>query len=492
MRQKRLISVLCVVLLLFVGCSNSKKQMEQYDLGIRFLTDANYEEAILAFKNAIEIDPYAVNSYAALASTYLLAGEYDTASTVWNDAAANTDDSALQEIFSSQDILYDGIQENFGQEGQELWITGLTFDKETFLSGAETEFHFTVLYQLKDEHSSPIEIYGNLVNQESWDIVAQQDIPATGTGIAEIVARFTPPRWGNRNLRLFAHTDASSSQTIYISDEGVLTYAYAPTNKYGAIQFEYRSEYQPFDTLGATEQQFINTLATLVPAQDQGAIEALYESEIPTIPANGSLLTTWNGYKIRILSYERSTEYGGRQASIYFTMRPESGMGYDCDISFADSPYYRDETYNEVTMYDSFSFTSVRCQCEDWLWNGDFTETTFDHFYMAWQDDGRTLDEIRSSTTTGTMKNGLRDGTFTGDSHIKSVWSASPNLNQDTTTPFVRVYQNGTLVQSIYNGSDDTAAEKVDETPYSVWSTGSIIPIELNPDVISNLNSLYW
>lgn len=61
-----------------------------------------------------------------------------------------------------------------------------------------------------------------------------------------------------------------------------------------------------------------------------------------------------------------------------------------------------------------------------------------------------------------------------------------------TTTPFVRVYQNGTLVQSIYNGSDDTAAEKVDETPYSVWSTGSIIPIELNPDVISNLNSLYW
>ena len=492
MKPKRFLSVLCVALLLLIGCSNSKKQLEQYDLGIRFLNEANYEEAILAFKSSIEIDPYAVKPYAALASTYLLAGEYDNVSDVWSDAAANTDDSVLQDIFESQGILYDDIRENFGQGGQNLWITGLTFDKETFLSGAETEFRFTVLYQIEDGQSLPIKIFGNLANQESWDIVAQQDSPITGTGIVEIVARFAPPQWENRNLRLSAQMDMSSSQTIYITHDGVLTNAYAPTNKYGAVQFEYRLNYRPFDTLGTTEQQFIDTLASLVSAQDQGAIEALYESGIPTIPANGSLLTIWNDYKIEIISYEQSSEGGGRQASIHFMMRPESGIGYDCDIYFGDSPYQYDETFDVTTMGNSFNFTSVLCQCEDWLWNGDFTEIIFDHHYMAWQDDGSTLDEIRSSTTTGTMKNGLRDGTFTGESHIKSVWSAHPDLNQDSAIPFVRVYQNGTLVQSIYDGSDSTTAEKVGETPYSVWSTGSIMPIELNPDMISNLNALYW
>ena len=36
---------------------------EQYDLGVRYLAEGNYEEAIIAFTAAIEIDPNRVEAY---------------------------------------------------------------------------------------------------------------------------------------------------------------------------------------------------------------------------------------------------------------------------------------------------------------------------------------------------------------------------------------------------------------------------------------------
>lgn len=39
------------------GQSTQETWQEQYDLGVRYLSEGNYEEAILAFTAAIEIDP---------------------------------------------------------------------------------------------------------------------------------------------------------------------------------------------------------------------------------------------------------------------------------------------------------------------------------------------------------------------------------------------------------------------------------------------------
>ena len=40
---------------------------EQYDLGLRFLSEGDYEAAILAFTAAIEIDPMQAEAYIGLA-----------------------------------------------------------------------------------------------------------------------------------------------------------------------------------------------------------------------------------------------------------------------------------------------------------------------------------------------------------------------------------------------------------------------------------------
>ena len=51
---------------------NSAKWQEQYDLGQKYLTEGNYEEAILAFTAAIEIDPKRPEAYLSLAQVILL------------------------------------------------------------------------------------------------------------------------------------------------------------------------------------------------------------------------------------------------------------------------------------------------------------------------------------------------------------------------------------------------------------------------------------
>lgn len=69
---------------------------KQYDLGIRYLSEGNYQEAIIAFTAAIEIDPKRVAAYAELANVYLAMDDPDQAVQVLRDGIAATEDADLQ------------------------------------------------------------------------------------------------------------------------------------------------------------------------------------------------------------------------------------------------------------------------------------------------------------------------------------------------------------------------------------------------------------
>lgn len=83
--------VICTLLAFFLllslaGCaaadfsSNTEsKWKEQYDLGIRYLEEGDYQKAILAFDAAIEIDSRRPEAYAARADAYLAMGDVDKA-----------------------------------------------------------------------------------------------------------------------------------------------------------------------------------------------------------------------------------------------------------------------------------------------------------------------------------------------------------------------------------------------------------------------------
>ena len=54
--MKKIWVFIILILCLFTACSKSPWK-EQYELGLKYLTEGNYEEAILSFTAAIEIDP---------------------------------------------------------------------------------------------------------------------------------------------------------------------------------------------------------------------------------------------------------------------------------------------------------------------------------------------------------------------------------------------------------------------------------------------------
>ena len=83
----------CFFLILILGlnlisCARSTEAQwqEQYDLGVRYLSEGNYEEAIIAFTAAIEIDPKRAEAYVGRGDAYIGSGETED-----NLAAAQAD-----------------------------------------------------------------------------------------------------------------------------------------------------------------------------------------------------------------------------------------------------------------------------------------------------------------------------------------------------------------------------------------------------------------
>ena len=82
--MRRLLSLLltlCLVLGL-VACAKAPTWQEQYDLGVRYLSEGNYEEAIIAFAAAIEIEPKRAEAYVGLADVYVAQGDLEKAAAI--------------------------------------------------------------------------------------------------------------------------------------------------------------------------------------------------------------------------------------------------------------------------------------------------------------------------------------------------------------------------------------------------------------------------
>ncbi len=77
MRKLKWLLCLMVLLVFLPACGKSalEKWQEQYDLGQQYLLEENYEEAIVAFTAAIEIEPNQIDAYLNRAEAYLLSGE---------------------------------------------------------------------------------------------------------------------------------------------------------------------------------------------------------------------------------------------------------------------------------------------------------------------------------------------------------------------------------------------------------------------------------
>ena len=89
--------ILSVLALSACGQSQEAQWQEQYDLGVRYLSEGNYEEAIIAFTVAIEIDAKQADAYLGVAEAYVALGDIDSAIAALEQGYELTQDNQILE-----------------------------------------------------------------------------------------------------------------------------------------------------------------------------------------------------------------------------------------------------------------------------------------------------------------------------------------------------------------------------------------------------------
>jgi len=99
------IAVICLgVMMLLAACKKAPEDIarEQLELGEKYLSEGNYDEAIVAFSKAIEIEPKNAKAYEGLSKAYEENGDYELAAQTLREGkqALGTDelDSRISEI----------------------------------------------------------------------------------------------------------------------------------------------------------------------------------------------------------------------------------------------------------------------------------------------------------------------------------------------------------------------------------------------------------
>ena len=178
------------------GPSRGPTWQEQYDLGVRYLSEGNYEEAILTFTAAIEIDPKRVPAYVGRGDAYVKYGETDE-----NLAAAKADYEKAIELDETNAEAYLGLADVYIRQGdykkaREILAKGQEFiaqaatatiqnDRDTLLSLSETvasalpiqlESSDKILYTVWNQYKIGVRIFtagivdGDVYSQYSWNI----------------------------------------------------------------------------------------------------------------------------------------------------------------------------------------------------------------------------------------------------------------------------------------------------------------------------------
>lgn len=110
--RKVLLVALCFTILLTGCASDEGTWQEQYDLGVRYLAEGNYQEAILAFNAAIEVDPKNAQAYIGRAKAIVLSGETEE-----NLAAARADYQEAADLGDTSEEVWLGLADVYIREG---------------------------------------------------------------------------------------------------------------------------------------------------------------------------------------------------------------------------------------------------------------------------------------------------------------------------------------------------------------------------------------
>lgn len=99
----RMLAVLLLVLALFTACTSSaQKAAQQLELGQKYLTEQNYAEAVVAFTEAIQLDPNNIDAYMGRAEAYKALQKYEEATSDYSTVIEKTADQPYTQALAYQ------------------------------------------------------------------------------------------------------------------------------------------------------------------------------------------------------------------------------------------------------------------------------------------------------------------------------------------------------------------------------------------------------
>ena len=167
-----IIAIIAGLIVYSLGGNNTSKFQKQYDLGMKYLEEGNYEEAIVAFTAAIEIDPRQADAYLGLAEVYIAQNEFDLALEILQKGYDITADERLKERIG--EIESGNISDFWGNVrslsyydaiGQLIWFHQYEYDQHRKKTSATSynaygEETSHVIYEYDEEGREIVGVYG--------------------------------------------------------------------------------------------------------------------------------------------------------------------------------------------------------------------------------------------------------------------------------------------------------------------------------------------
>ncbi|MBQ9460723.1 MAG: leucine-rich repeat protein [Clostridia bacterium] len=123
-----IIGAVLTIILVIAGSKNSQAVREQMSLGEKYMSDEDYDEAIIAFEKAIEIDPNNIDAYKKLAEAYKAVGNYTGSIRALRRGYERTGNGELKSLLDEYTLTF-GLENSIkdAKVSENGSINGLTY-----------------------------------------------------------------------------------------------------------------------------------------------------------------------------------------------------------------------------------------------------------------------------------------------------------------------------------------------------------------------------
>ena len=186
------------ILLMFVmliGCGKSTEQQitEQISLGQKYLEEANYEEAIIAFNKIIELDPLVAEAYMGIAQCYESQSDYEEALNILDEGVQVIERDMLpEETIGRIAEIYSRLSEWFTQQGNtDLVLRCYSAIMQLQPDNEEIREKEEAIRMIQEKRSRLEEMAYSIVEEDVYDFqdmeILSEDFQALIAGLEEPV-----------------------------------------------------------------------------------------------------------------------------------------------------------------------------------------------------------------------------------------------------------------------------------------------------------------